>query len=51
MFTEQFNVVRLEVLCAFYKISVGAAQPSHRYLNSQSSSHPIDNRLLVTETT
>lgn len=40
------------MLCAFYKVSVGAAQPRHRYLNSHSllASFPIDNQRLVRET-
>lgn len=41
------------MLCALYKVSVGAAQPRHHYLNLHSllTSFPIDNQRLVTETT
>ena len=40
------------MLCALYKVSVGAARRRHRYLNSQRllASFPTDNRLLVKET-
>lgn len=40
------------MLCAFYKVSVGAARRRYRYLNSQSllASFPIDNQPLVRET-